>query len=63
MTLYLNYSLKIMLLIVSQYKTLCSLMLKVYLMIEQVDVDNIIYGSTNENLCKIRFAKLMQVGT
>ena len=44
-------------------KPLCSLMLKVYLMYKWVDVDNIIYGSTNENLCKIRFAKLMQVGT
>ena len=44
-------------------KTLCSLMLKVYLMLEWVDVDNIIYGYTNENVCKICFAKLMQVGT
>ena len=44
-------------------KTLWSLMLEVYLMLEQVDVDYIIYESTNENLCKIRFAKLMQVGT
>ena len=44
-------------------KTLYSLMLKVYMMLEQVNVDNIIYGSTNENLCKILFVKLMHVGT
>ena len=44
-------------------KTLYSLMLKGYLILEYVNVDNIIYGSTNESLCKIRFAKLMQVGT
>ena len=58
MTLYPSSYLKMVLLMGVIDKTLFHKMHKDEMILVQVYVDDIIFGSTNDNLCK-RFAKLM----